>query len=80
MKASELKAIVALLNHNRAAPIVNGCCFTHDLIFRHATVDSLLELKLIVKETSDLGEVINLTNIGAGVAKTFKNRSIHGYD
>ena len=76
LKASELRALVALLAHGRAAPIASGCIFTTESIFRTKVVDNLLDIGLVRGDS----DKVELTSAGTGIALSFKDRPIMGYD
>lgn len=76
LKASQLKAIVALYKHNKPCHISAGYILTKSLNIRWNIIQDLLDLKLIYKENNQ----IKLTPIGCGLGKLFSNKTIIGTD
>ncbi len=76
LKASELKAIVALFKHGRPASISAGHIFTKSLIIKWTTIKDLSDMKVITNENG----IVTLTNTGIGIGKNFAGRRILGYD
>lgn len=76
LKASELRVLVALFNHKRAAPIASGCIFTRDDTFRIHTINRLTEFGLVKADA----DKVSLTSAGVGIGRSFQDRPILGYD
>lgn len=78
LSATELKAVVALHNHGKVAPVSDGIAYTRELFIRWTTFLRLIELGLAYRAEGDVG--IGLTNKGHGMGRSFKDRPILGYD
>lgn len=76
LKASELRAVVALHNNGGRAVVSAGHAFTSKLIIRFKTFCRLIEFGLAYRANGDL----ELTNAGNGIGRSFKDRPILGYD
>lgn len=78
LTATELRAVVALHNHGKEAPIAAGIAFTREVIIRWNVFLRLVELGLAYRAEGDVG--IGLTNKGHGMGRSMKDRPILGYD
>jgi len=76
LKASELKALVALLKHGKA-PYTDGLVWTRTLVFRLSVCLKLVRLGLVQEVR---GQDMALSNAGRGIARIFEKRHILGYD
>jgi hypothetical protein len=76
LKASELRALVAMLKNRSQAVTCDGHAFTGTLIFRFSVVVKLLELGLLYRYP----DRVELTRSGQGIARIFEKRPILGYD
>lgn len=76
LKASELRALLALLKHGHRAPMTDGHVFTSKLVIRFAVCVRLMELGLLYC----FEDGVELSRSGQGIARIFLNRPILGYD
>ena len=76
LRASELRAVVALHNNGGRGPVSAGHVFTSKMIIKFKTFYRLIELGLAYRADGDL----ELTSAGSGMGRSFKNRPILGYD
>lgn len=76
LKASELRALVAMHKNGNYALTCDGHAFTRTLIFRFSVAVELIRLGLMSQEP----DRIELSRAGEGIARSFSNRPILGYD
>jgi hypothetical protein len=76
LKASELKAIVALFKHGRPAAVSAGHIFTKSLVIKWNIINELSSLKIVTNENGN----VSLTSVGVGIGKSFAGRKIFGRD
>jgi hypothetical protein len=78
LRASELRAVLALHKHGQPAPVSAGHCFAAKMAIRWDAFLHLIDLGLAY--WVGRGERVDLTPAGRGMARGLEHRRIVGYD
>lgn len=76
LRAYELRAVLALHKHGKPAPVSAGHCFAAKMAIKWGAFLRLIDLGLAYW----VGDRVDLTPAGHGMARGLEHRRIVGYD